>query len=189
MGAGARERGRPGMDRLERPRPLPARDGRAHPVAAPAGAPRAAGHRVRSLRGDLLPAVAGGGVQFGQLPPRRRRGAERAPSPRPPRAGPHRAVRGLSPRPRPESARVAMPVIESRIDRESEAFQRNRQRTLALIARLRALEARTREESAKAKPLFDRRGQLLPRERVARLLDVGAPWLELCSLAGYCLDD
>ena len=66
---------------------------------------------------------------------------------------------------------------------------RNRERQLARIAELRALEARTREGSAKAKPLFDRRGQLLPRERVSRLLDAGAPWLELSSLAGYGLDN
>src|SRR6188768_4565627 len=59
---------------------------------------------------------------------------------------------------------------------------------LGLIDTLRALEARTRERSAQAKPLFDRRGQLLPRERVARLLDIGAPWLELSSIAGYGLD-
>src|SRR5256714_14253736 len=59
---------------------------------------------------------------------------------------------------------------------------------LALIAQLRALENRARDRSAEAKPLFDRRGQLLPRERVARLLDIGAPWLELCSIAGYGLD-
>src|SRR5262245_40673235 len=59
---------------------------------------------------------------------------------------------------------------------------------LALIETLRALEARARDKSAAAKPLFDRRGQLLPRERVARLLDIGAPWLELSSIAGYGLD-
>ena len=82
-----------------------------------------------------------------------------------------------------------MAVIESRIDRASEAFGRNRARMLELIAQLRGLEARTRDESAKVKPLFDRRGQLLPRERIARLLDVGAPWLELCSVAGYGLDN
>ncbi|MBI2752253.1 MAG: acyl-CoA carboxylase subunit beta [Betaproteobacteria bacterium] len=82
-----------------------------------------------------------------------------------------------------------MPVIESKLDANSESFRRNRQRMLELIERLRALEQRTRDESARAKPLFDKRGQLLPRERIARLLDAGAPWLELCSLAGYCLDD
>ncbi len=81
-----------------------------------------------------------------------------------------------------------MPAIESKLDPASPAFQRNRDHMLALIARLRALEQRTRDESAKAKPLFDRRGQILPRERIARLLDAGAPWLELSSMAGYCLD-
>jgi len=83
----------------------------------------------------------------------------------------------------------AMPAIESRIDTAGEAFRRNRERMLALLAQLRALEARTRDASAKAQPLFDKRGQLLPRERIARLLDAGAPWLELSSMAGWCLDN
>jgi len=65
----------------------------------------------------------------------------------------------------------------------------DRARMLELVARLRSLEERTRKESEKAKPLFDKRGQLLPRERIARLLDIGAPWLELSSMAGYCLDN
>src|SRR5690349_6069977 len=82
-----------------------------------------------------------------------------------------------------------MPAIQSRIDASSEAFQSNRSRMLELIGRLRSLEERTRKKSGEAKPLFDKRGQLLPRERVARLLDAGAPWLELSSLAGYCLDN
>jgi geranyl-CoA carboxylase beta subunit len=82
-----------------------------------------------------------------------------------------------------------MPAFQSRLDPSSEAFQANRTRMLELVARFRALEQRTRDKSAEAKPLFDKRGQLLPRERLARLLDVGAPWLELSSLAGYCLDD
>ena len=81
-----------------------------------------------------------------------------------------------------------MPAIESTIDTASEEFKRNRVHMLALVARLRALETRARAESEKAKPLFDKRGQLLPRERVARLLDPGAPWLELSSIAGYGLD-
>ncbi len=81
-----------------------------------------------------------------------------------------------------------MPVIETRIDLASDAFQRNRTHMLRLIDKLRALEARAATESAKAKPLFDKRGQLLPRERIARLLDAGAPWLELSSIAGFGLD-
>ena len=59
---------------------------------------------------------------------------------------------------------------------------------LALVERLRELEARTVAASAKSKPLFDKRGQLLPRERLARLLDAGAPWLELSSMAGWLVD-
>src|SRR5256714_9426681 len=81
-----------------------------------------------------------------------------------------------------------MPAIECKIDVNGEAFTRNCDHVLSLIEKLRALEARAATKSVEAKPLFDRRGQLLPRERVARLLDIGAPWLELCSIAGYGLD-
>ena len=82
----------------------------------------------------------------------------------------------------------AVPVLESRIHPEGEAFQAQRQAMLQLVGRLRELEARAATASAKAKPLFDRRHQLLPRERLARLLDPGAPWLELSSLSGWLVD-
>jgi len=82
-----------------------------------------------------------------------------------------------------------MPAIQSKLDVSSDAFLRNRERMLELIGFFRKLEARTRQKSEAAKPLFDKRGQLLPRERLARLLDAGAPWLELSSMAGYCLDN
>ena len=59
---------------------------------------------------------------------------------------------------------------------------------LQRIAQLRALEQRAADASAQARPVFQRRGQLLPRERVALLLDPGAPWLPLCTLAGYLQD-
>jgi geranyl-CoA carboxylase beta subunit len=81
-----------------------------------------------------------------------------------------------------------MPVIESKISPTSAAFLANREAMLALVARVHGLETRSAEASARSKPLFDKRGQLLPRERVARLLDAGAPWLLLSSMAGYCLD-
>src|SRR5258706_5896453 len=72
-----------------------------------------------------------------------------------------------------------MPAIQSKLDTNSAVFQGNRKRMLELVAFLRGLEERTRNKSEDAKPLFDKRGQLLPRERIARLLDAGAPWLEL----------
>ena len=59
---------------------------------------------------------------------------------------------------------------------------------LARITQLRALEDRAAQASAKSKPVFDKRGQLLPRERVALLLDPGTPYVPLCSLAGFLQD-
>ena len=81
-----------------------------------------------------------------------------------------------------------MPTLDLRLDTASEAHAGNRERALALIAQWRALEARTRAASARAQPLFDQRGQLLPRERVTRLLDPGVPFLELSTLAGWLQD-
>jgi geranyl-CoA carboxylase beta subunit len=60
-----------------------------------------------------------------------------------------------------------------------------RESMLARIAALRTLEERAAKTSAKSKPTFDKRGQLLPRERVALLLDPGTPYLPLASIAGY----
>jgi geranyl-CoA carboxylase beta subunit len=70
----------------------------------------------------------------------------------------------------------------------SEAAQTRRAAMLARIDAWRALEDRAAQTSAAAKPVFDKRGQLLPRERVALLLDRGAPWLPLSTLAGYLQD-
>ena len=52
---------------------------------------------------------------------------------------------------------------------------------LARIAQLRVLEERAAAASAQSAPVFHKRGQLLPRERVGLLLDPGAPYLPLCS--------
>jgi geranyl-CoA carboxylase beta subunit len=82
-----------------------------------------------------------------------------------------------------------MPILESILFPGGPEFQENRAAMLALIARLRALEDRTRKASAASKPRFEKRGQLLPRERLALLLDQGAPYLELSTLTGYRLDN
>src|ERR1700722_15983071 len=83
---------------------------------------------------------------------------------------------------------TSMAMIESTIAPSSEAYKANRAGMLALIARMRALEERTRAASAAAKDRFHKRGQLLPRERVALVLDPGAPFIELSTLAGYMFD-
>lgn len=82
-----------------------------------------------------------------------------------------------------------MPIIESRLDPHSTAYAENRQAMLAGIEQIRQLERRLLDKAAEAKPKFAKRGQLLPRERLNLLLDPGAPFLELASLAGYKLHD
>ena len=82
-----------------------------------------------------------------------------------------------------------MPTIESHLDATCTAFRDNRAHMEGLLAQLRALEARTREASAAVAPRFAKLGKLLPRDRVALLLDPGMPVLELSTLAGYCQDD
>jgi geranyl-CoA carboxylase beta subunit len=60
---------------------------------------------------------------------------------------------------------------------------------LAMLDAVRSLEARVRESSQAKAELFAKRGQLLPRARLALLLDRGAPWLELSTLAGFGMHD
>ncbi len=81
-----------------------------------------------------------------------------------------------------------MAIIESTVSTSSEAFQANRAGMLALIERMRMLERRAADASARAKDRFHKRGQLLPRERVALVLDPDTPFLELSTLAGYMFD-
>lgn len=82
-----------------------------------------------------------------------------------------------------------MPVIESHLDTHSADFARNHAAMLAGVAHLRQIEQAVLEKAALAQAKFEQRGQLLPRERLNLLLDPGAPFLELASLAGYKLHD
>ncbi|SEO96725.1 geranyl-CoA carboxylase subunit beta [Pseudomonas sp. NFACC39-1] len=82
-----------------------------------------------------------------------------------------------------------MPVIESHLDPHSADFARNHAAMLAGVAHLRQIEQAVLEKAALAQARFEQRGQLLPRERLNLLLDPGAPFLELASLAGYKLHD
>src|SRR5258706_2154949 len=78
-----------------------------------------------------------------------------------------------------------MAVLESTIAPHSDAYKANRDGMLGLISRMRGLEKRTRAASAAAKDRFHKRGQLLPRERVALVLDPGSPFIALSTLTGY----
>lgn len=81
-----------------------------------------------------------------------------------------------------------MTVFASKISPNSESFARNRANMLELVERLQVLNARGAAISEKRKPRFEERGQLTPRERLARLLDPGMPFLVVGNLAGYLVD-
>ena len=82
-----------------------------------------------------------------------------------------------------------MQPYSSLISTTSESFDQRRQGMLERVRELRALEQRAADQSARAKPIFDKRGALLPRERVARLLDPGQTFLPIATLAGYAMDE
>jgi len=82
-----------------------------------------------------------------------------------------------------------MPVLATRLDVHSPAFAANAKRMHERLAEVRALEARVVAASSSKRATFDARGQLLPRERVARLLDRGSEFVELSPLAGLGMHD
>ncbi|MCH7960263.1 MAG: acyl-CoA carboxylase subunit beta [Candidatus Hydrogenedentes bacterium] len=82
-----------------------------------------------------------------------------------------------------------MPRFESRVDRSSAEYAKNREDHLALIETFRTLEGKIRANSERSAEKFRKRGQLLPRERIDLLLDRGAPFLHISTLAGYQMHD
>jgi len=82
-----------------------------------------------------------------------------------------------------------MPVIESTVDTRTEAYGRQREAMLELVASVRELEGKVRTHSSSKSAKFQKRGQILPRDRIARLLDRGSPFLELSTLAGFKMHD
>ncbi|USI74426.1 carboxyl transferase domain-containing protein [Sphingomonas morindae] len=79
-------------------------------------------------------------------------------------------------------------VIDSRIDTGSAAFAANAAHHRALVATLRAeVAAAARGGTEAARARHEARGKLLPRARVERLLDPGAPFLEIGQLAAHGL--
>ncbi|MDE2402533.1 MAG: acyl-CoA carboxylase subunit beta [Burkholderiales bacterium] len=82
-----------------------------------------------------------------------------------------------------------MPALRSALNPKSAAFQANVQRMTERLAKVQNLEQQVRRESAAKRDKFEKRGQLLPRERVARLLDRDSPFLELSTLAGLGMHD
>lgn len=82
-----------------------------------------------------------------------------------------------------------MPALRSSLNPKSDAFRTNVARMRERLDQVRSLEALAREGSASKRDKFDKRGQLLPRERVARLLDRDSAFLEISTLAGLGMHD
>jgi geranyl-CoA carboxylase beta subunit len=82
-----------------------------------------------------------------------------------------------------------MPQLTSQLNPRSATFAANAQRMRARLAEVQALQQQVVSESESKRSKFEDRGQLLPRERVARLLDRGSDFLELSPLAGLGMHD
>jgi 3-methylcrotonyl-CoA carboxylase beta subunit len=83
-----------------------------------------------------------------------------------------------------------MSVLRTAANPGSEAFRANVEANQALVDDLRAQHERVvRGGGERSRERHLARGKLLPRDRVDRLLDPGAPFLELSSLAAHDLYD
>ncbi len=83
-----------------------------------------------------------------------------------------------------------MARLNSTIDVNSASFNKNRDRMDGLIADLKAkLNVIAAGGGEKARERHASRGKLLPRERIARLLDTGSDFLELSALAALDVYD
>ena len=82
-----------------------------------------------------------------------------------------------------------MPQLTSRLNPRSATFAAHAQRMRERLGEVQALQALVVGQSESKRARFEQRGQLLPRERVARLLDRGSDFLELSPLAGLGMHD
>ena len=79
-----------------------------------------------------------------------------------------------------------MSVLQARVDRNSADFAANAAAMGSLVTNMRSLLAKARQGgSAAAVAKHRSRGKLLPRERIARIIDPGSSFLELSALAGH----
>ena len=80
-------------------------------------------------------------------------------------------------------------ALRSLLNPRSSAFAANVARMQGLWDDVQRLESMVLAESESKRAKFEQRNQLLPRERIARLLDRGTPFLELSRLAGLNMHD
>ncbi len=83
-----------------------------------------------------------------------------------------------------------MPQIETKVDRESEDYVNNKDANESLAAALRELSDHIKTGgSARSRERHLSRGKLLPRDRIAALLDDNSPFLEVGLFAAHDVYD
>jgi acetyl-CoA carboxylase carboxyltransferase component len=90
-----------------------------------------------------------------------------------------------------------MSVLRSMVDTGSAQFTANREAMVAALSEIQALQQRVAagggsddpEKNARTITRHRKRGKLLPRERIAYLLDASSAFLELSPLAGWGTQD
>ncbi|MGA1758996.1 MAG: acyl-CoA carboxylase subunit beta, partial [Pseudomonadales bacterium] len=81
-----------------------------------------------------------------------------------------------------------MTILESRLNTQGAEFANNMAFMAAYVEKIRVVERNIRASEERYRERAEKRGKLLPRERLAHLLDPGSPFLELSSIAGYLMN-
>ncbi|GAA3946843.1 acyl-CoA carboxylase subunit beta [Allohahella marinimesophila] len=79
--------------------------------------------------------------------------------------------------------------FESTLNTHGDTFERNSAAMQAHVDEFRAIERKVFDSAEAAREKFEKRGKLLPWDRIRRLIDRDSEFLELCSLAGYKMHD
>lgn len=82
-----------------------------------------------------------------------------------------------------------MAKIDSRLRLCGQEADANRQAMTEALARIQRVVSQVEDAAESARERYQARSMLLPRDRLALLLDRDAPFLELGALAGYRMDD
>ena len=82
-----------------------------------------------------------------------------------------------------------MPKLESTISPTSPEFRANADAMQVHVDIFRGIEAKVEETAEAARARYEKRGNLMPRDRLNLLLDPGTAFLELSALAGYKMFD
>ncbi len=82
-----------------------------------------------------------------------------------------------------------MRAIDSQMPCHGPEFEQRCAHMQQAIAAVQSLRQALLDKAETQRERFQRQHKLLPHERIARLLDPGMPFLELCPLAGYRMHD